>query len=475
MVTKFHRWLPHFSALLSDFPLRALRSSLRHSDLAFSLTDVPRRPRATPQQPASNPRPNPRAYRLTESPLNRPRSAASDMANPRIHRRTHISAPLLLYAVVSMLIAVGAFNSQNNLLFWLFSLSLGMLIVSGVLSGMMLMATRIERLTVPPQQCGGPLMISYKLSNVGRFMPSFALYLDEIISAAAEEISPTDDALGQLDSPPQGFVPFIPVGGSVVARTTARATARGRVRVLGVRVTSSFPFGVVRKSMFFEMPSSFVVLPLAVPATEMETNRPDRQKNNLHAAGFAPGGDDTFGLREYRDGDSQRRIAWRSTARTGELRTRLMVSSTEQPLVVRLAVEADAAAAAIDLAVSKCAAIIHDAAAKRQPYGLLLPDGGRISARLGRQHLETCMTRLALVSRVVPRVLPRAATAGDIQPAKKEGEFVFATGGGNGFANSSENGATPAAMFQRRESADIIVSAAGQDATVRFPKREAVA
>jgi len=30
-------------------------------------------------------------------------------------------------------------------------------------------------------------------------------------------------------------------------------------------------------------------------------------------------------------------------------------------------------------------------------------------------------------------------------------------------------------VFQRREPADIIITAAGQDATVRFPKREAVA
>ena len=392
------------------------------------------------------------------------------MAHPRIHRRTHISAPLLLYAVVSMLIAIGAFNSQNNLLFWLFSLSLGILIVSGVLSGMMLMALRIERLVVATKQCGGPLVISYKLSNIGRFMPSFSLYLDEVVETAVAETSPTVDAVGALASPPQGFIAFIPVGGSVVARTTARATARGRVRVLGVRITSSFPFGVVRKSIFFEMPSSLVILPEAAEATDAEPNRPDRRQNNSHAAGIADGGDDTFGLREYRDGDSHRRIAWRSTARTGELRTKLMVSSTERPLVIRLAVEAGAGAKAIDLAVSKCAAIIRDAAAKRQPFGLLLPNSARISARLGRQHLETCMTRLA----VVPRVAPQSAAAGVRPSENANGSVAIPDGGGITLATAHGNEGSPVAIFQRREPADIVVSATGQEATVRFPKREAV-
>ena len=377
------------------------------------------------------------------------------MANPRIHRRTHISAPLVLYAVVSMLIAIGAFNSQNNLLFWLFSLSLGMLIVSGLLSGMMLMAVRIERLAVVPQQCAGPVVIAYRLTNVGRFMPSFALYLDEIVEPSAAETALTDDAVGKVASPPQGFVAFVPVGGSVMARATARAEERGRVRVSGVRITSSFPFGVVRKSVFFEMPGSLVILPVPAEATGAETSRPDRRRSSLPVTGVADGGDDTFGLREYREGDSPRRIAWRSTARTGEIRTRLMVNSSEQPLIIRLAVEPDASAAGIDRAVSKCAAVIRDAAAKRQPYGLLLPDGGRIKARLGRQHLEMCMTRLA----VVPRVAPLGA-----------GELT-----GDDFGGVPGNKVSPAAVFQRREPADIIITAAGQDATVRFPKREAVA
>ncbi len=389
------------------------------------------------------------------------------MANPRIHRRTHISAPLVLYAVVSMLIAIGAFNSQNNLLFWLFSLSLGMLIVSGVLSGMMLMAVRIERLAVVPQQSGGPAVVSYRLTNVGRFMPSFALYLDEIIVPVAAETAVMDDAVGKVASPPQGFVAFIPVGGSVLARTTTLAEERGRVRVSGVRITSSFPFGVVRKSMFFEMPGSLVILPIPAESTEVETSRADRRKSSSPITGVADGGDDTFGLREYREGDSPRRIAWRSTARTGEIRTRLMVNSTEQPLIIRLAVEADAGAAGIDRAVCKCAAVVRDAAAKRQPYGLLLPDGGQIKPRLGRQHLEVCMTRLA----VVPRVVPQAAGFGG-----RRSDLDIAGGlTGGALLGVPAHQTGPAAVFQRREPADIVITATGQDATVRFPKREAVA
>ena len=53
---------------------------------------------------------------------------------PKVRRRYRLRFPAYIYMLVTVFIAVGAFNSQNNLLFWAFGLSLAAMVVSGILS-----------------------------------------------------------------------------------------------------------------------------------------------------------------------------------------------------------------------------------------------------------------------------------------------------------------------------------------------------
>lgn len=332
------------------------------------------------------------------------------MVSGAIQRRTHFSAPLLIYSIVSMLVAIGAFNSQNNLLYWLFGLSLGMLIVSGVLSGIMLMAIRLEREPVASPDAGMPLVLAYRISSTSRLLPSFALYIREQIVTAPVQRTTDDEAVGAVAAPPGGFVAFVPARGSTVGYSTTRATARGRVRLAGVHVISSFPFGIVRKSLYFPLPASVVVMPAAGDDVDRATT-PDRPAAAVAAASPSEAGEETFGLREYQAGDTPRRIAWRSSARTGEMRTRTLASASDSSLVVALRVEPGSSGEIVDRAVEYAAHELRVAGRRGQRIGLVLGSNPRAAARSGRGHLSACLHRLALFSRVAPASRDERASA----------------------------------------------------------------
>src|ERR1041385_4840021 len=57
-------------------------------------------------------------------------------------RRYHFHGPGLVYILVTLFIAMGAINSQNNLLFAALGLAIGGLLISGIISGGALLGVR---------------------------------------------------------------------------------------------------------------------------------------------------------------------------------------------------------------------------------------------------------------------------------------------------------------------------------------------
>ena len=98
--------------------------------------------------------------------------------------------------------------------------------------------------------------------------------------------------------------------------TPDRAATRGEVRASGWVIGTSDPFGFFRGLR--TVPEA--ELALILPTFASLANR--HQARELEASVAAPragAGNELFGIREYRPGDSLRRIHWRSSARVGEL------------------------------------------------------------------------------------------------------------------------------------------------------------
>jgi uncharacterized protein (DUF58 family) len=110
------------------------------------------------------------------------------------------------------------------------------------------------------------------------------------------------------------------------------------------------------------------------------------------AGGQQQSGDDEFsGLREFRPGDSPRRVAWKSVARLGTLLVKEYREGGQQPLWI----EWDAVAAAnTESRLSMLTRLVLDAHRERQAFGLRLP-GSAIAPQRGEQHVHQCLRQLA--------------------------------------------------------------------------------
>lgn len=315
-------------------------------------------------------------------------------------RKYHIGASGLLYAGVTLLLALGAINSQNNLLFIAFGLALGGLIISGILSGAPLMGLEVQREAPPTGRVGEALPIRYTVRNRGRFIPAFALAIREAppkrraqgvgrvgrrIGVGAEQpgrVLPPGEALAG-----EAFVVHVGAGGAVVAEAVSSPMRRGEARLGRIQATSTFPFGIVCKSVFFEQNDRVLIRPEAIRAPRRIEERSEGRADPTSASRSRVGrGLEYLGLREYSPGDSARHIAWRPSARLDTLVVREHVKPAPRRLWIALdlaPIEDDAGAEERDRierlnerAISISAGLAEDAGERGAQIGLIAPGCG---------------------------------------------------------------------------------------------------
>ncbi|MBC7771811.1 MAG: DUF58 domain-containing protein [Pyrinomonadaceae bacterium] len=325
----------------------------------------------------------------------------------RVRRRYHVGAPGLTYIFVTVLVALGAFNSQNNLLFWAFGFSLALLVVSGLLSGMMLMGVGLERLEVSEASAGGQASIAYRVRNSNRIVPAFALTIMEVDRpigrrrSAQRRHGTAEQASwpGHL-SEPCAFAAHVGPGQSLVARASVAALQRGSVHLSGVLVSTSFPFGIVKKSLLFEIHQDFIIHPARADVDQSLL----RQTIRLGERGSVPtrragAGTEFFALREYQPGDAMRSIAWRASARRGSMLVRQPAAPSPVRVMVALDFGTSPGAAADERAISLAAGIIDALADNGLEVGLRIDRTGvEIRPRQGRLHRTLLLDELGILS-----------------------------------------------------------------------------
>lgn len=280
---------------------------------------------------------------------------------PKVKRRYPLHAVFLIYCLVSLLVAVGAFNANNNLLFWLFGLSMGMLLVSGVISGTMMMALRIERLPIEQPVVGRPLRIRYTITNRSRWLPAIGLAISERVATSENRAHQQNAALA---ASPAGAVPHVPARTSIIVETLAMPTARGKLHLSGFEVLTTFPFGIIRKSLWHEAPASLIVHPAE---SRLPEGLLDNERGNSGAgpAATRPGrlGDEPVGVREYRPGDAPKLVSWRASARrpNGDILVRQNAEGSPRRVWVLLRLSRACTAYQTESALSAAASVIRAA------------------------------------------------------------------------------------------------------------------
>ncbi len=265
-----------------------------------------------------------------------------------MQRRYHLHLPALLYCFLVLLVGSAAMNSQNNMLFWIFGLMFSGLIISGIVSGVMMLGIQIRRIDPEHVAVGEPLIVRYQIRNRNRFVPIFNIHIEELpvgsfghgggAKAATEHVSE------------RGWQRLMDRGGAWVMHVGPRETvhgeaifwpiARGEATFGAIRVWTTFPFGLIKKSITIEQPQHTRIYPRLYQLRRgllrsIDTPGPVGTRITQRAGGA----DDYFGLREYRHNESIRHIAWKRSATWGGEQIVCIERSLPSPPRIRVVID----------------------------------------------------------------------------------------------------------------------------------------
>lgn len=267
-------------------------------------------------------------------------------------------------------LTLSAFNTGNNLLYIVLAMMLGLLFIQNVLAEWNLRGLRVER-RLPPEvfayegALGGLVLV-----NKRKHLAAFGVHVEELDGGEARVL------LG-----------IVPAGESVEAVATWTFAERGRDQLGRVRLASTFPFGLFRRSRELDLPGEVLVYPrrrhgpLARGQSGTGTEeRPDQRSG---------GGGDYQGLRPYVPGDPVRQIHWRNSSRAGQPLVVLRERECAETVVVRI----EGRRLEQELALA-CGQIVRHFA-WGHAVGLQLPER-RLEARTGSAWRRRLLTALAL-------------------------------------------------------------------------------
>jgi uncharacterized protein (DUF58 family) len=229
----------------------------------------------------------------------------------RLNRlRYRITRGGFLFLLAIALTGAGAFLSGNNLLFLVFSAMLALLLVSGFISRLMLAGLELELLLPEHVSARIPTSARVRMRNLKRLTPSFSIELAGRGDA--------DDTPSILNDPV--YFPLIPGHATIESPVQVVFPQRGRHRENLFVISTTFPFGFLRKSTTVALRRETIVYPALEPREDLEPLL-DSVSGEIESRtrGY---GRDFYRIRPYEAQDSARHVDWKSSAHTGGLQVR---------------------------------------------------------------------------------------------------------------------------------------------------------
>jgi uncharacterized protein (DUF58 family) len=206
-----------------------------------------------------------------------------------------------IYLVVSVLICVAATNNTDApLLYAMFGLMMGALFASAAMARRVLKRVELRRDIPERVWQNQTIHLGYYLRNPRRRGAALGLSIEEIAPQGIE-CAP-------------GYCVHLPARGIFRSGGRFAAKLRGRIRMGQVRLSTTFPLGLVRARQQLNLSADMVVWP-ARGRLKRQLLHYGAAETSRSAPSPATGGqDEFFGLREYRPDDNPRWIHWRRSA-----------------------------------------------------------------------------------------------------------------------------------------------------------------
>lgn len=218
---------------------------------------------------------------------------------PKQRRRLTVAG--WAFVLTASLVLLAAWNTGTNVYYLVFSGLVSFLVASWFACRWNLRGLHVSRTAPEATHRGDSFGVTVRVENRRRFLPALSVRVE---SAARRRES-------------AGYIPSIPARRAARLTMTEQFDKRGVFPLPGLDLVTSFPFGLIEGRRRVSDHVEMLVYPRVVGARTALIEQ-------TRAAGAVPrtlqGGDsDFFSLRDYVPGDDLRRVAWRASARLGNL------------------------------------------------------------------------------------------------------------------------------------------------------------
>ena len=300
------------------------------------------------------------------------------------HRKLFVlptGAGLAFLLVIFLLWLLGT-NYENNLVYALAFLMVGLFVVLPVHTFANLSGLRLRLVDAAPAYAGDYAQAKIAFERTGKRPHERVQIAWPPEEGALVDLDETSERTRQVS----------------IALPVVR---RGRITAPRIRVESRFPLGLFKCWSWVDLDVSFLVYPQPKPAGPLPIGAAVGEGDQQQVS--TAGGDDFAGLKNYQPGDSLRHVAWKQFAGGRDLYTKEYASGSD----TRLWLDWDLLGGRdVETRLSNLCAWVLEAERAQVAYGLRLP-GHTIQPGLGSAHKQQVLTHLALFP-----VLGVAAVAG---------------------------------------------------------------
>lgn len=313
-----------------------------------------------------------------------------------VRRRPPLDMSVTGAVYAAMLVFMGAamINSQANLLFGVFGLMIGILLVSYVISKLVLRRIAIERVLPEHAVVGRPCVFTYEIINNKRFWPSLSVTVAEL------------DAADAFTRQPQAYLLHAAAKMTAVIPCEVTPRRRGLHHFERYQISTSFPFGFIKRADLRKQRDSILIYP-ALAEVHPRVLSTARSAENTGAM-MRPrrgGTDEFYGVKEHRAGENPRWIYWRRSARTGTLVAKEMTHVSPPRLMIVLDTflpdNQSSTIESTERAIAIAASLASHALESGLPVGLLVWSDERveIAPNRGKRQRRDLLTILARLPR----------------------------------------------------------------------------
>jgi uncharacterized protein (DUF58 family) len=322
-------------------------------------------------------------------------------SNTPIRRRPSVDFSLtgLVYCSMMLFMGLAAINSQANLLFAVFGLMIGILLISAMICRVVLSKLKVERLLPEYASVGQSATIQYKFFNANKLWPSLSVCLGELDGSEA------------FTEQPHAFMLHTAPGKSAGVPITVIPKRRGTHKLTNFQISTSFPFGFVKRAMTGRSEDTIMIYPaIGIVSPKLLSLCRSAERGGANMKPRRDGSDEFYGVKEFRWGDNPRWIYWKRSARTGVLVSREMVQISPPRLLILvdsfIETPTEREYTLVEETIAMAASLVNRAMDSGMAVGLCAWAGDWITIppQRGKRHCRDILTALGdlPINRTVP-------------------------------------------------------------------------